>query len=242
MVRFVGLPVSENDFTDDIYHKELARLRKPGALADRLTEIDRVKLFRRIYIMGCGRSGTWLLTDVMSTFDDVEVVKAELIVEHFGLFETDRSTLILKRDSQAYKTIKEIPAQIKIVYILRHPFDVLTSYLPVSQRPYHILPDRWLGEMSALQYLSAAGRKDTKIIRFEDLVVRPFDLHADLATFFNLKIAVPIDNVVKISKDTIGKHGREPDKIHYLQKIKPDLEPMLSWVADTYQYDVSLPA
>jgi len=242
MIHAVGLPTSANEFTDDIYHKELARLREPGALAKRLTDIDRTKATRRIYIMGCGRSGTWLLTTVMCTYKDVEVVGVELIVEHFGLFQTDRSTLILKRDYRAYQTIKEIPQQIEILYIVRHPFEVLTSHLASSQRPYHILPDRWLGEMSALQWLSAADRKKTKIIRYEDLVGAPDQMHAELATFFNLQIEVPIDTVVKISKDATDKHKRDADKIRYLQKIKPDLGDMLSWVASTYHYDVSLPA
>jgi hypothetical protein len=235
------LPPSANERPEDVYHKELARLRKPGALGKRLIEFDRIKPVRRIYIMGCGRSGTWLLTGVMSSFKDVEVVGAELTVEHFGLFQTDRSTLILKRDSRAYQTIKDIPQQIEIVYIVRHPFEVLTSHLAGSQRSYHILPDRWLGEMSALQYLFATRRENAKIVRFEDLVSSPVELHAELATFFDLQIEVPIDKVADISKDAIGKHKQSVDKIRYLQRIKPDLGDMLSWVANTYHYDVSLP-
>jgi len=242
MVHFVGSLSCANSFADDHYHKELALLRKPGALARRLVDIDRTKALRRIYIMGCGRSGTWLLTDAMSTFKDIEVVPAELVVEHFGLFQTHRSTLVLKRDFQAYKTIKEIPEQIQIVYIVRHPFEVLTSNLPGSQRPYHILPDRWLGEMSALQYLCDAGRKNSSIIRFEDLVNKPDEVQARLATFFNLQTEVSIDTVVKLAKNVIDKHKRDSEKVRYLQRIKPDLGHMLSWVANTYQYDVSLPA
>ena len=129
MVQLIKLPTSRNEFTQDLYDKELKRLMEIGALEKRLTDIDKTKAFRRIYVMGCGRSGTWLLTGVMSTFNDVEVVAKELSVEHFGLFQTNRSILILKRDSLAYQRIKEIPQQIEIVFIVRHPFDVLTSHL-----------------------------------------------------------------------------------------------------------------
>ena len=211
-----------------------------GALEKRLTDIDKTKAFRRIYVMGCGRSGTWLLTGVMSTFNDVEIVAKELAIEHFGLFQTNRSILILKRDSVAYQRIKEIPQQIEIVFIVRHPFDVLTSYLPISRRPYHILPHRWLGEMLALQYLLDAGRKNTKIIRYEDLVSKPVESQTELAKFFTLQIRLPLNQVVKMDQNKIGKYKLDTTKIEYLQRIRSDLGDMLSWVAKTYNYDVSL--
>lgn len=53
---------------------ELVRLKQPGAVQERLTEIDSRKPLRRIHVMGVGRSGTWLLTHIMATFFDVEVV------------------------------------------------------------------------------------------------------------------------------------------------------------------------
>jgi hypothetical protein len=240
MVQLIKLLAPRNESTQDLYDKELKRLMKKGALEKRLTDIDKTKAFRRIYVMGCGRSGTWLLTGVMSTFNDVEVVVKELAVEHFGLFQTDRSILILKRDSVAYQRIKEIPQQIEIVFIVRHPFDVLTSHLPISRRPYHILPHRWLGEMLALQYLLDTGRKNTKIIRYEDLVSKPVESQRELARFFTLQIRVPLDQVVKMDQSSIGKYKLDTTKIQYLQRIKPDLGDMLSWVAKTYNYDVSL--
>ena len=48
--------------------KKLLRFYKNGALDARLTQIDSDRPIKRIYIMGCGRSGTWLLTAAMSTF------------------------------------------------------------------------------------------------------------------------------------------------------------------------------
>jgi hypothetical protein len=38
----------------------------------------------------------------------------------------------------------------------------------------------------------------------------------------------------------IGKHRRDPEKLAYLARIRPDLGEMLAWVSQTYDYDVSL--
>jgi hypothetical protein len=257
MVKHLILPTPKNERIQDLYEKELLRLKEPGALERQLIDIDRASPFRRIYVMGCGRSGTWLLTNVMSTFKDTEVVPNELIFEYFGLFVTSCSVLVLKRDNAAYQRVEEIPESIEIAYIVRHPFDVLTSHLPISQRPYHILPHRWLGEMLALQYLMDTGRKNTKIIRYEDLVSKPLESQSGLASFFGLRVGVSIDDLRTVSNNpteataatraarkidvsSIGKHKCNPKKLEYLKKIRPRLERMLEWVGKAYNYDVSL--
>jgi hypothetical protein len=257
MVEQLILPNPKNERTQDLYARELLRLKEQRALEEQLTAIDRGRPFRRIYVMGCGRSGTWLLTNLMSTFKDTEVVPKELIFEYFGLLVTKCSVLVLKRDHIAYQRVEEIPESIKVAYIIRHPFDVLTSHLPISQRPYHILPHRWLGEMLALQYLLDTGRKDTKIIRYEDLVSKPLDSQADLGSFFDLRVGVSIDDFYTVSTNpteataatrgarkidihSINKYRRDPQKLEYLKKIRPRLGRMLEWVGQTYNYDLSL--
>jgi hypothetical protein len=257
MVQQLILPNPRNERLQDLYEKELIRFREQGVLERQLTDIDRIRPIRRIYVMGCGRSGTWLLTSVMSTFKDTEVVPKELIFEYFGLFVTSCSVLVLKRDHAAYHRVKEIPESIEIAHIVRHPFDVLTSHLPISQRPYHILPDRWLGEMTALHDLMDTGRKNTKIIRYEDLVSKPLESQSDLASFFGLRVGVSIDEFYtvsnnpteataatrgarKIDVNSINKHKRDPKKIEYLKMITPGLGRMLEWVGKAYNYDVSL--
>jgi hypothetical protein len=244
-----------NEPLQKLYEKELSRLRKPKALKRQLTDIDKVRQFRRIYVMGCGRSGTWLLTHVLGTLKDTDVVRNELSLEHFGLTVTSCPVLVLKRDSVAYQRIEEIPECIEIAYIVRHPFDVLTSHLPTSRRPYHILPQRWLGEMTALRYLRDTGRKNTKIVRYEDLVSNPRETQSDLAIFFGLSVGVSIDELRtvsnnptegpmhrarKIDMNSINKHKRDPEKLKYLAEIRPGLEQMLEWVGKVYYYDISL--
>src|SRR5262249_23737972 len=116
MVKQIILPNPGNKPAQALYERELVRLKKPGTLQRRLAEFDASKAIRRIDVMGSGRSGTWLLTYVMTTFSDVEVVPKELPVEYFGLLITDSPVLVLKRDRNAYQWTQQIPANIEILY------------------------------------------------------------------------------------------------------------------------------
>ncbi len=80
------------------FGKYVTELRASGGLAQRLAEIDEQHgLLRRIYLMGCGRSGTWLLTAAFSTFAYVEIMAKESGVEIFGTVATDAKVLLVKR-------------------------------------------------------------------------------------------------------------------------------------------------
>jgi hypothetical protein len=255
MVRQIILPNPNNEQLDKLYEKELLRLKSFDLLQRRMADISKSRPLRRIYVMGCGRSGTWLLTHVMGTFSGVEVLPKELPIEYFGLLMTDHPVLVLKRDHIAYERIEQIPKSIEIAYIVRHPYDVLTSHLPSGRRPYHILPNRWIGEIAALRYLVNSERENTKIIRYEDLVSHPLKCQAELGRFFGLSIATSIDRLYtvsnnptespahrsrKIDVDSINKHKRDPEKLAYLERIKPELGQTLDWIASAYNYDLSL--
>ena len=240
-----------------LYGNELNRLSYSGNLEARLIEIDKSKSINRIYVMGCGRSGTWLLTATLATFNDVFVLSKEVPVEQFGLLTSTGSTLVLKRVFNSYMTIERIPSQIKMLYIIRHPFDVLTSYNPNTKLKYHIDPDRWMGEMRALKYLIDFKRHHFLIVRYEDLVNDPDLLQLKISTFFNLEIKTSMDNISsvfnasaeaisamhgqrKIDKNSINKFRSNPNKIEYLKSIRPKLGLVLDWVADAFDYDVDL--
>lgn len=238
--------------------RDLRELENPELLQARLTEMDRVHPLRRIYLMGCGRSGTWLLTALMTTFDDVEVVSKEVPVGSFGLTSSTKSTLVLKRDSKAYREVETIIDHIELVHIIRHPFDVLTSHNPArSRKKYHINPDRWLGEMLALRYLLESGRKNLITIRYEDLVGDPPQVQRHLAEQLHLEIKydpskidetfdasgnaeVAMHGLRKIDRNSIGRYSTDKNKLEYLRSISKRVEPMLPWVSHQFGYDVGL--
>ena len=257
MVGLVKFLDAGNQNIEDLYRQELMRLEQPAALRKRLADIDNVRPFRRLYVMGCGRSGTWLLTATMSTFDDLEIVQKERPFEYFGLLTTTQSMLVMKRDSTAYQRVANIPESIAIAYIVRHPFDVLTSHNPTSENLYHVTPHRWLGEMLTLQYLVDTGRKNTQIIRYEDLVARPQEIQSSIANVQGLKVRHSIDQIDqtfkapveataamhglrKIDIKSVNKFKSDPAKIAYLKEIRPSLGRLLPWVGETFEYDISL--
>jgi hypothetical protein len=257
VVEMFHSPCAEPSGSHEAVKQVLLTLKSPVTLKRRLLEIDELHDFRRIYVMGCGRSGTWLLTGLFSTYSDLEIVPKELGVENFGLFTTKKKALVIKRDFAAHLHIENIPECIEIAYIIRHPFDVLTSYNPVTGNTYHIGPHRWLSEMLALQYLLDSKRSHTTIIKYEDLVRDPGNCQTFISERLRLDIRHTVDIFDKtfnappeavsamhglrvIDTNSIGKYKEGPDKIAYLKSILPRVGRLLAWVGDEYGYDVSI--
>ena len=242
-----------------LYRNELERLSLAGELRIRLGEIDsKIKrVFNRVYLMGCGRSGTWLLTGLMSTYSDVDLVAKELAIEYFGIYETLSKVLIIKRDRDAYQRVEDIPDSIKILYIIRHPFDVLTSFNPnVSSRKYYIRPHRWLSEMMSLRYLMDYC-KTVKVVRYEDLVTNPEQEQEAIARFLEVEISsntIEICNQFKappeaesamhglrsIDTNSMNRYLNNLDDIEYLKKINPRISLVLDWVSQKFNYQTNL--
>jgi hypothetical protein len=237
--------------------ERIAFLSERGRLEAQLAALDQSMVNKRIFIMGCGRSGTWLLTALMSTYADTAVYPHEIPVQNFGLITTEGSTLVLKREWQSYQKIEEIPASINIAYIVRHPFDVLTSHNPISGLRFHIDPHRWLGEMLALQYLVDTQRGGTTIVRYEDLVANPKDVQARLASSFGLSVATSPDDVAQtfgaskeavaamhglrsIDHSSVFRYRSDPEHLKHLRNIRPRLGRLLEWVGETFGYNISL--
>lgn len=238
--------------------KHLARFATPEAFDARLDKIDAIRPIDRVIVMGCGRSGTWLLTGLMSTFKDVCVVAKEMPVEAFAQLTSTGRTLILKRNLTAFKRITEIPARIKIAYIIRHPFDVLTSRHPATkERVYHITPTRWVGEMEALRLALESGREHLCIVRYEDLVTDCGSAEKKLRDELGLKSKMPFEEfttafnpskrasramhgIRRIDARSLHKYKSDPERIAYLETIKPQLGETLDWVANRFGYDTTL--
>lgn len=231
---------------------------KPKNLQDALQAKDNGNPRNRIFIMGCGRSGTWLLTGIMSTFKDVAVLAEEGPVNKFYAIDAPQPVHIAKRDHQSYLSINLIPSDIKIIFIVRHPFDVLTSHNPTTERKYHIQPQRWNGEMQALHWLTTSQRPGAHIVRYEDLVADPNKQQAIIAEIFGLTIDTPasqydrafsppdvaqqaMHGVRAPDKHSIGRWKKNPADRAHLSQIIPILRPQLDWVGERFDYDVSWP-
>ena len=235
----------------------LKHLQKEGVLARFLADSAHKKKQQRIYTMGCGRSGSWLLNSFFSSFADTALVPEELKAEYWGVLSSPKANVVLKRHANSHQQVELLPEQISIAWIVRHPYDVLTSHNPVSGRRFHIQPHRWLSEMLALQYLIKTQRKNTFVYRYEDLVMSPAAAQQQIADDFALEIIKPYDQIVENFKASEGTkramHGLRPidshsinkfrhsaEKIAYLKSIGDRIDPLLHWCADQFGYDISL--
>lgn len=242
---------------DTDIRKTLIALRQPDALANRL----RSENVNRVFVMGCGRSGTFLLTSTMATFRNVGVFYSEVPVEYFGIINKHHDTIVLKRAANSYETIEQIPSEISIVYIVRHPFDILTSIHPTARlktgRYYHITPGRWLGETMALRWLVESNRLRTKIVRYEDLVRDPNRVQAELGSFLDLEIETKASDFHNVCSPppmaiqamnglrpfdgkSIGRWQSDPEAINYLRSIRFRLSECLPWIGRTFDYDITM--
>jgi hypothetical protein len=210
----------------------------------------------QIFIMGCGRSGTWLLAALFTTFKDTELGPDEVEVEHFASYSTQCANLVLKRGPKSYLRPTAPPPEVRLVYIIRHPFDVLTSHNSINGRKYHLGPRRWCGEMEALWQLEGGGRQIT-VVRYEDLVTDPVGVQARLARAFGLEISVGIEDlpstfkpapgtakamhgVWPIDQNSLYRYRHDPEKVAHLRAIRSRLEPHLTRIAARSGYDTDL--
>jgi hypothetical protein len=243
---------------DERMRRALQALRQPGVLAATLAGLDRSVPRKRIFLMGCGRSGTWLLTSLMSCFDDVEVVTKELGVDWFALVQWSKPTVVLKRAWDSYRRVEAIPDSVRILHIVRHPFDVLTSHNPMNPSRFHIEPDRWLGEMAALRGLIEAADERLVVVRYEDLVE---DADAELARIgaaLGLSLAARPDEILlranlpagaaasmhgvrPIDRKSVARYRSDPEAPARLRAIVPELGETLEWVSRRFGYDIALP-
>lgn len=238
--------------------KDVEAFAEGNALEARLEQVDRHRPIDRVFVMGCGRSGTWLLTGLMSTFKDTCVVAKEVPVELFAQLTTTGRALVLKRNNVSFERLSQVPTRIKIAYAIRHPFDVLTSHNPTSAHVYHIDVARWLGEMSALRAAIDDGRRNFCIIRYEDLASDATGVQKKLADELGLEIGTPASELATvfnpsgraksamhglrgIDTRSLNKYKKDPERIAYLKSIRPQLGETLDWVAQRFGYDTALP-
>ncbi len=221
-----------------------------------LREKDQGQSRTRLFIMGCGRSGTWLLTGIMATFQDVYIYDQENPLSRFKDIDSALPVHIVKRDHESFLTVNLIPPEIGIVFIVRHPFDILTSHHPGYERRYYVTPARWNGEMQALRWLCESRRPNTKIVRYEDLVTDPDREQQALADAFGLTIRVPASEYGRVfsapdeartamhglrapDRNSLGRWKDKPDDRAYIARLVPDLQPQLDWIGERFGYDLN---
>jgi hypothetical protein len=162
--------------------------------AELLARQDGIRPVKRVFVMGCGRSGTWLLYALLSMAKDAYALFEEVDVGRFARIMSREPNQILKRDQKSYLAAARIPASIAVVWIVRHPFDVVTSRHPEKawKTPFHINAKRWNGEMDALRQFLEADRPNGHVVRYEELVSRPEPTMSHIARAVGLELSASI--------------------------------------------------
>jgi hypothetical protein len=203
---------------------------------------------RRIFIAGCGRSGTYLLSAMMQCFSDTYVHSGEAPVEAFQSLDAPQSTHIIKRVSDSYKTLHLVPDDIGLIHMVRHPFDVLVSEHMGTER--YIKPNNWNAEIDAMRQLKHGNHI---VVRYEDLVRAPNRVQGKLAEMFSLVSSSHFSDFhshAKVPSDIeASMHGlRAPSEASvekwrtnrhdrgYLRAIWPEIESNYRWLCRFHGY------
>ena len=198
---------------------------------------------RLFFIAGCARSGTTLLLDLISSFKDTHALKSE--ERHFGYFsnvESAAANLVLKREANTHQKLKDLPPEINLIYLVRHPFDTLTSHHPnyFPHRRFHVSERRWRDEYAGLKRLQA--KQPTRVIhyvRYCDLVTSPDAVQKSLATGLDLEIDHPFsESGVSFFTSSIGKHRRDRKLERYLWLLPNMLRQEMKQFCNEFGYEL----
>ena len=242
----------------------LKKIRKKRELQKKSLELEtffeknvRINHPRYFLVMGCGRSGTWLLCGLLSTLNKNYLLNEEGSWARFGEMPNGYDCYITKRHSKAYLEIQYIPEVIKFIWIVRHPFDVLTSHNPNTNRRYHISFKRWLGEVNALQNVIRYSPKRALVLKYEDLVTDPGAAQIKLSEYTQLPIGrdvldyhnsfdAPADavsamhGIKPIHKSSLNRWQSDIEAQKYLRKNISRIRREVYWFASTFGYDCKL--
>jgi hypothetical protein len=206
----------------------------------------------RVYIAGCGRSGTWFALGIMGTFKSSFICSEERHYGHFAAITHQQPSLhVVKRTFDAHAYLNSIPREINILYIIRDPRDVLTSQHDNVTR--YITLDRWKAEIAALKLLLKSDRPNVLVVRFEDLAANAETEQARIASAFQLSIAGEASAFHKKFKpgnnvdvymhglrapdaSVIGRWKKNVSDIKYVQTLNQQLIDTLGELASLFHY------
>lgn len=220
-----------------------------AVLRDRDGDVPR----RRIFILGCARSGTWLAAAMMTCFRDAFVLREEAACGRFARIAAPERTHVMKREAEACETAHLIPAAIDLLYVVRFPLDVLVS--PHIDIEHYVDVERWQVEVAALRRLMAARPDGVHIVRYEDLVNRPDWEQTQIADRFGLqaerpfsrfhegfairwRVARAMNGIRPPDRSSIGRWRSTAAYRDYCRRIWPQIEADAMWICETFGYEL----
>ncbi len=175
----------------------------------------------KIFITGCGNSGTTLLRRLFYAFEGVEIIDREVSLDYFCNYTPNKPVLVGKRNrktlftglnkrntylffywheiNRQLKLIKE--NNIKLIHVIRDGRDyVLTS------RPIKFPARDWI--LSAKQYFKYGDVIDL-VIRYEDIVSNPDEVQEKIIQEFGLKKSYNFSDYPKFMPEELKTKNTE---------------------------------
>lgn len=193
-----------------------------------------------VFIAGCGRSGTTLLQRLMRSFDDTHVARGERPFTAFiDLAERPEKNFVVKRDANTWQVLPWLPPGVKVLYCVRHPFDVLTSIHPGSKRKgFYISLGRWRSEYMALKQLMEDHSKQLLVIRYEDLVMAADEMQGRIEAFAGLDSYRRFSDAREaLSVRSVRKWTGNAAFGEYLEDIRRKERGLIDEFLDAFGYD-----
>lgn len=209
---------------------------------------------QRIFLTGCGRSGTWLMAAMLHCIPDIRKAHRESSLGSFLTMPNEAKIHLVKRPHDAYLHFDRIPPDIKVLHVIRHPFDVLCSHHLKTER--YITMMRLEAEHSAF-FLHLVDRPNTHIVKYEDMVLHSAEVQSEVEEFLGVKSGRHFSEFYRAThmEDyvTDAMHGLRPldaSALHRWRTNKTDQDYLrdqikssdgtLKRFAQYWQYDLSL--
>ncbi len=195
--------------------------------------------FERIHIVGCARSGTTMLYFALSGFQNTILYEREVSVWNWpGLRDTlslitkkkddDTSFIITKRNSTWYNEEKLNRLlnyvehfNIGIIYLIRNPFDVLTSKHRLKPGQYYVDFDMWLNSINAGEFLKQKLHNSPRflVVRYEDLILNISEVEKDFKSTFGLRLKPGVSSLSNL-EEYIDASIRESKMVQYMHQLR----------------------
>lgn len=198
-----------------------------------------------LYIAGCGRSGTTLLQRMMRCFKDSHVARGERPFTAFvDISNSAERNLIVKRDATAWEVLEWLPANIRLIYCVRHPYDVLTSFHPGSKKNqgFYIQAERWLNEYLAYKrYCAGRPGEGPIVVRYEDLVDDPDGVQRILAIDLKLEMEKRFSQrKEELSARSIGKWKNNEKFTAHIRELVEVHGDIIKSFCQEFSYDATM--
>lgn len=210
---------------------------------------------QHVFLTGCGRSGTWLMAAMLMGIADLHALPGEQPIGAF-LWMPDADVIqLIKRQHNAYLHFDRLPPDVRVIHMVRHPWDVLSSTHRSVEN--YISMARIEGEHRAF-FAHLADRPGTLVVRYEDVVLRPAAEQARIQAFlgapavtpfadFWRNTTLPVD-VVKamhglrpLDAGALHRWRTDPEQTAYLRDLQATSTGVLAAFAARFGYDLTLP-